>query len=816
VALLLGVGLSVPAGLGAAAAGLSQGPEPAWVLPLAPDLGTDSEGIDTSDGVHHLLSDVQVNGLTDEAPTYTHRAWRVLGETGVQNGSTIRIAFDPSFEELIIHGVTVHRDGKRLQALDLDRVRLIQREERLDAQIYDGTVTALYFVESVQDGDVVEYSYTLSGMNPTFDGKWAAGFEVRWSVPLVEHHHRVVFPSSRPLLWRAHGTRIAPSVSESAGSTTLTWRQRDVPALHLESGIPEWEDAWPWVQLSEWRSWKDVASWGRELFEPVEGLPPDLSKLADDWRREGSPPSELARKALRLVQDEVRYLGIEFGPKAYRPSQPGTVHARRFGDCKDKSVLLVQLLRDLGLSPLLFDHAVVRLILDGRVHWLDATRLHERGPIERLSIPDWGWALVLAPRADDLVEVEPRDFRRTRIVETYESADYSTPVLFTVLTTYEGSDADAARALLAGNSREEVQRSYRNYYAGLWAGIEAVRPIEVEDDEVENVLVVSEVYRIAGFWRDGEGGALREAEIWNLALDEELVVPSSVTRRMPWRVSHPSLIEQRTVLRLPEEWSLDVRDVSVRDRAFRFDHRARAEADGRVELVHRYETLRSSVAPGRAAEYRDHLEEARQTLGLTLTTTAAGAEPALRDLEWPLVLLVVFALLASCSGALWLSALGRRDPRPAGMGFGGLLLPLTLLVAASPLYGLFRILDHADVLRRSTWRLLTNPSAPGWHPLSELERLLGLVGGALLVGLALLLVSSWLARRRVAPALCAGFLATALLLGVGDALLLVVAAPDPLGPALGELLRLLVAGLLVGLAGAYLWFSHRVRETFVR
>ena len=40
-----------------AASDVSRGPVPGWVLPLAPRLEASSEGVDTSDGVHHLLDE---------------------------------------------------------------------------------------------------------------------------------------------------------------------------------------------------------------------------------------------------------------------------------------------------------------------------------------------------------------------------------------------------------------------------------------------------------------------------------------------------------------------------------------------------------------------------------------------------------------------------------------------------------------------------------------------------------------------------------------------------------------------------------------
>jgi hypothetical protein len=831
--------LLIAAGGAAAAPGpplVVVGPAPDWTVRHVPDVARSSEGVDVSEGVHHLLLDTQVNGTVRPLEVYSHRAWRVLGETGVQNGSTLRIEFDPSFERLVLHEVVVHREGRRLPRLELDAVRLIQREERLDAQIYDGTLTALYFVEGVHDGDVVEHAYTTVGLNPTFDGRWAEGFDVRWSVPLDEQHHRILWPAGRALRWRGHGTDLSPRIERRGPVQVLTWEQRLVEPLRVEADVPSWLDVWPWVQVTEYESWAEVAEWGLRLFEPAEGLPAELIVRAGAWREERPTDAELARRALRLVQDEVRYLGIEFGPNAYQPSEPPTVYARRFGDCKDKSVLLVQLLRQLGLdarpalvdtvsgrllpgrlpTPLAFDHAVVCLRLDGEVHWLDPTRIHERGPLGRLSVPEWSWALVLEPGAESLTEVRDRDHGRTLIEERYEAGDDREPVLFRVRTTFEGSDADAVREYLAEQSREDVLHAYRDYYAALWGEIEAVRPVEVVDDPERNVLVTEERYRIADFWSAPADGRGREAEVWSLLLDDELGVPGAVQRDSPLAVSHPVRMEQRTEVLLPEGWAPEIEDVHVRDPAFRFDYTARNRPDGVFEVVHVYETLADSVAAERVPEYRAAVERARGTLGLTFTTTVSDGGFTAHDVEWPLLLMVSVALAAGLSLALVLHASwgSRGDgtaPRPGGAG----LVLLTLAVLASPLRGLLALGALAWLFVRSEWRATLDPTSSGWHPLNEGFHLVGLLGSAVLVGWSALLVLQWLGRRRRAPAILLGFLAACFALSAVREALLAAMDPGP-GAALGLGLRLVAEALVYGIVAAWVVTSERVRETFVR
>ena len=98
--------------------------------------------------------------------------------------------------------------------------------------------------------------------------------------------------------------------------------------------------------------------------------------------------------ALQWVQGEIRYFSVSLGESTHRPHDPAWVVQRRYGDCKDKTYLLVSLLRELGIdaqpmlvslqsrrmpakllpSPEVFDHAIVRVRLQGKSYYLDGTR----------------------------------------------------------------------------------------------------------------------------------------------------------------------------------------------------------------------------------------------------------------------------------------------------------------------------------------------------------------------------------------------------------------------------------------------------------
>ena len=72
---------------------------------------------------------------------------------------------------------------------------------------------------------------------------------------------------------------------------------------------------------------------------------------------EHSDPAGRAAAVLQLVQREIRYLGIEVGAGSHAPCAPALVCQRRFGDGKDKALLMVALLEALGVeaAPALVD-----------------------------------------------------------------------------------------------------------------------------------------------------------------------------------------------------------------------------------------------------------------------------------------------------------------------------------------------------------------------------------------------------------------------------------------------------------------------------
>ena len=394
-------------------------PPPAWVEPIAAPLDAKAPSGSISGGVEYLLADRQTRLEAHDRVAYNHYAMRALTGEGVEEAAHIQVSFDPTYQTLTLHSVKVHRGGQVLSRLVPARVKLLQRETDLEARIYDGRKTADMMLDDVRIGDVVEYDYTIRGVNPALNDRHAGSFDLQWRVPLKSMHARLLVAEGRPLRIVPRNTTLAKQVLHHDGWVDTRWSDQDVPALPQDGGEPGWYDPFPIMQWSDFPDWAAVAAWALPLYRVDADQGPALRAQVDAIAQASADPVGRLLATLRFVQREVRYLGIEVGVGSYTPRPPRQVMDHRFGDCKDKALLTVWMLRALGIEaqpalvntrvtrgldqyepgPGMFDHVVVHARIGGREFWLDPTRSEQKGTLEHLSQASSGrpWSSIRAP-----------------------------------------------------------------------------------------------------------------------------------------------------------------------------------------------------------------------------------------------------------------------------------------------------------------------------------------------------------------------------------------------------------------------------------
>ena len=153
------------------------------------------------------LNDVQKK--PDIAESYYHHVIRITSEHGVGLLSQLLFSFDPSYQQLVLHQIDIYRDDLKVDQLPLADISMLQRESALEYQIYDGSKTLSAILKDVRVGDVMEYSYTICGDNPVFEGVYYDQELTQWSCLVKQFVLRVVWPVGRALYAQPMGEAIS-------------------------------------------------------------------------------------------------------------------------------------------------------------------------------------------------------------------------------------------------------------------------------------------------------------------------------------------------------------------------------------------------------------------------------------------------------------------------------------------------------------------------------------------------------------------------------------------------------------------------------
>jgi Domain of Unknown Function with PDB structure (DUF3857)/Transglutaminase-like superfamily len=611
-------------------------PPASWVRPHFFSRQFSTNLLDSSADEHLLLQERQINALQNE--TFVHSVRQILTPDGVQNDSTLTIDFNPSCQSVTVHWARIWRGSQHLNCLDTNNVKIVQPEQELDESLLNGEKSVVLVLNDVRVGDIIDYAYSIKGANPVFGGHFFCAVPVQLDQPVERLLTQVLWPSRRPLYAETHGCSVQPWAVSGKKFTEYVWDLRQVPGVALEDSLPAWCDPEPWVQLTDFKTWAQVNQWALALFRINPPLSPELSRKIAAWKQIPDPEKQIL-SVLQFVQDDVRYFGIEIGANAEKPTDPSVVFSRRFGDCKDKSLLFVTILRALGIEayPVLvnatmgraienwrpsasaFDHCIAAVQCNGRMYWLDPTMNYQCGPLAAHYLPDYGCGLVIAPQTTGLTAIpQTTGMPETTTTEYFRIRGKMQPAELKVVTVAKGRDAEILRGLFATTKRSEIEKSCTHFYSEQYPGIKMSLPITFEDDQQHNTIQTTEFYSIDQVWIRSDKDKTCSCEFYPASITDLLKKPVDTNRKFPLAIDFPQHQILHVEVTLPETWPFDASRKTIDDPAFTFRRSYRC-AGNRLVMNYEYQSLTDSVPPERVGQYIRRLNQSLQLLGYTLT-----------------------------------------------------------------------------------------------------------------------------------------------------------------------------------------------------
>ncbi len=281
----------------------------------------------------------------------------------------------------------------------------------------------------------------------------------------------------------------------------LIW---DKPLVIAEEPlVPQLSEVTPVIVGSTFKTWDQFRTWYAEAVRGFTEPDDEVRRLAAELTKGKKTRDDKLRALFEFVADDIRYVNYVSG-EWWLPNRPQQLLARREGDCDDKAILLITLLRAVGIdaqevmvqtrmtgqpSVLLsknvavpmFDHGIAFLPGPGGGRYLDATSPQSRlGPIPSMD------ARAVALRMD----TGPAEIVR---LPASSPADHGADVVWTLALNADGSGdvvgeerhtGDAAFWLRTNLTQAEARSQYvEDALVGPWLStVEVDKAIDFQGD----------------------------------------------------------------------------------------------------------------------------------------------------------------------------------------------------------------------------------------------------------------------------------------------------------------------------------------------
>ncbi|HTD13012.1 MAG TPA: DUF3857 domain-containing protein [Steroidobacteraceae bacterium] len=419
----------------------------------------------------------------DGSDLYTqYFLYKILSPAAAQRWKQLAIEWSPWRDEKpTMRARVITADGKEYK---LDQATIADSPAHVgDPTLYGDARSLRAPLPAVAPGAVVETQIVLRE-RPPFAGAGKVGRSIFQMDDPIQHFRLTLqAPKTLSLRYRLDLLpRLSPAHSEESGSERWVFDSGPIPAGEdVPPGLPADVATYPMVTFSTGSSWRVLAE---EYYKIVAArlAEADVNELVARLTKGRSTREAKAEAIIEYLNQEIRYTGIEFDQASVVPHSVAETLSRKYGDCKDKSLLLVAMLRAAGIPANvallnagermdvpgelpgigLFDHVIVYVPGDP-VLWVDATDEYAR--LGQLRDDDHGrQALIVAPDTAALTRViEARSVDNVVYEEREIRLAEHGPAQITEVSRPRGNYESAYRREFADVNEKGTKENLTNY-----------------------------------------------------------------------------------------------------------------------------------------------------------------------------------------------------------------------------------------------------------------------------------------------------------------------------------------------------------------
>ena len=290
---------------------------------------------------------------TGQSRYTSHQVVKIFTERGVQQYDDIAIPYNPTAQHIGLNVArTILPDGTVVEPLD-EAFNDVTPPGLLSYNLYSDSMWRVISMPALKPGVCIEYQVTLEDAGAELVGSttwfWG-GFSLQSTDPTLQSNYALRVPKDTKFRWKAVNCKLNPQVLHEEATSTYLWTYGETLGLKKEYNMPPINDIIPRLSYSSVESWDAVYNWYKDLAKDRYTVDEAIEETVQRLTTSLITNEDKIREIYHFVASQIRYVGIELGQGAYQPSPADQVLKVRYGDCKDKTTLMIAMLDLVGIE----------------------------------------------------------------------------------------------------------------------------------------------------------------------------------------------------------------------------------------------------------------------------------------------------------------------------------------------------------------------------------------------------------------------------------------------------------------------------------
>ncbi|MDD5574105.1 MAG: DUF3857 domain-containing protein [Candidatus Omnitrophica bacterium] len=346
----------------------------------------------------YLLTDETIR-LTGDSRVVSehHYVVKILNARGKEGFGEISLSYDSTYETVELeYARTIRPDGTVISVGDKN-IRDVSLY--LNFPLYSNARVRIISMPEVEPGSVIEYKVRILRTKLPNEKDFDTLYWLAADEPILIERMSLAVPKDRPLrvkvvngAYNTFGFDMTPRVQETQTERIYMMEFKDVPQIIPEPAMPPVSKTNPYFLFSTFENWEEIYRWWRGLYQDKVKADDAIRAKVEELIKGNKTRDDKIRALYNYCAQEIRYVAVEYGDAGYEPHEAAEIFRNKYGDCKDKAILLVTMLKTAGIEAypvlistadsldvqedapsLLFNHAIAAVRTSRGLVFMDAT-----------------------------------------------------------------------------------------------------------------------------------------------------------------------------------------------------------------------------------------------------------------------------------------------------------------------------------------------------------------------------------------------------------------------------------------------------------